>query len=146
VAQPTLFALVASSVSVSQLKGDTVVKGLIILAFGLTVRCTVAFLAVSGPRLQTKERLFTALAWIPKATVQAALGAVALEEARSEVHLDMGHDVLAICLLAILVAAPIGAAIVAITGPRLLTSQDAEQGLSVSKSCEASASNLISVA
>jgi hypothetical protein len=47
------------------------------------VRFLAATAAMGGTTLTTKERLFVGLAWIPKATVQAALGPAALELALS---------------------------------------------------------------
>ena len=43
------------------------------LVIGLTIRVIVSFLAVLGGNLTTKERLFVALAWLPKATVQGSV-------------------------------------------------------------------------
>ena len=49
---------------------------------GLVVRLIVSQLAVLGGDLSLKERLFVALAWLPKATVQAAIGPIALDKAK----------------------------------------------------------------
>ena len=46
------------------------------------VRLIVSQLAVLGGDLSLKERLFVALAWLPKATVQAAIGPIALDKAK----------------------------------------------------------------
>lgn len=48
---------------------------------GLTVRMVVAYLTVVGTDLNVKERIFIPLAWFPKATVQAAIGAIAYDTA-----------------------------------------------------------------
>jgi len=84
------------------------------------VRCGAAYLAVGGRGLRWQERLFTALAWMPKATVQAAIGAIALDEARDQREQEMGRDVLAIAVLSILCTAPAGAIAISTLGPRLL--------------------------
>ena len=47
------------------------------------VRLIVSQLAVLGGDLSLKERLFVALAWLPKATVQAAIGPIALDKAKN---------------------------------------------------------------
>ena len=49
---------------------------------GLVVRLIISQLAVLGGDLSLKERLFVALAWLPKATVQAAIGPIALDKAK----------------------------------------------------------------
>lgn len=120
VAQPLLFGLVGAAVSVKELEPRIVGLGLCILACSLTTRCCVTFLAVGCHGLRWQERLFTALAWMPKATVQAAIGAIALDNAETDREKEMGRDILAIAVLSILCTAPLGAAIISVTGPRLL--------------------------
>ena len=61
---------------------STVCWGSLILLSGLSARILAAFGAVSGGKNNIKEKLFVSLAWLPKATVQAALGPVALGKAR----------------------------------------------------------------
>ena len=124
VAQPLLFGLIGAAVALDVLEPSYVWSGLVILAVGLIVRLVVTYAAVSGDRFSTRERGFIALAWIPKATVQAAIGALALDAARqtnagaqAEIH---GTQVVTIAVLAILVTAPIGAVAIAWTGPRWL--------------------------
>jgi len=119
-AQPLLFGLVGSAVDVGSLEARVVGLGLAMLACGLAARCTVAYLAVGGQGLRWQERLFTAVAWMPKATVQAAIGAVALDEATNAREEEMGRDVLAIAVLSIICTAPVGAIAISILGPRLL--------------------------
>ena len=48
----------------------------------MSARIIAAYGAVSGGKNNLKEKLFVSLAWLPKATVQAALGPVALGKAR----------------------------------------------------------------
>lgn len=55
---------------VSELDIGTVGWGLVTLAIGLVFRMTTSFFVVMGGNLNVKERLFVALAWVPKATVQ----------------------------------------------------------------------------
>ena len=66
---------------ISKLDPATVGYGLLVLVVGLSVRVVVSFFSVLGGGLTTKERLFVALAWLPKATVQAAIGGVAFDAA-----------------------------------------------------------------
>ena len=61
---------------------STVGWGTLVLLAGLSSRTIAAYLAVSGGKNNRKEKLFVSLAWLPKATVQAALGPVALGKAK----------------------------------------------------------------
>lgn len=47
-----------------------VVHGIIVILVGLAVRCPVTAAVASGGGINVKERLFIAIAWLPKATVQ----------------------------------------------------------------------------
>nr|CAD7595160.1 unnamed protein product [Timema genevievae] len=88
------------------------------------VRVLVCFLVTLGGTLNIKEKFFVAIAWFPKATVQAALGPVALDIARKQSMSDeiqtLASQVLTISVLSILVTAPLGAMAISLTGPRLL--------------------------
>ena len=118
----------------SELESETVGLGIAVLIIGLSIRVVVSFLAVLGGDLTLKERIFVALAWLPKATVQAALGPVALDslynsdlDETSELYQErkaLGLKVLTIAVLVILITAPIGAIAITLTGPRLLNKTD----------------------
>jgi len=53
--------------------------GLVVLLLALVLRMVATYFAVSCGNLNTKEKIFMAFAWLPKATVQAALGTVQVE-------------------------------------------------------------------
>ncbi|GFN81860.1 mitochondrial sodium/hydrogen exchanger 9b2-like, partial [Plakobranchus ocellatus] len=121
--QPLLFGLIGSAVDISSLDADTVGLGIGVLFMGLAMRMCVAGLVALRSDLNMKERLFLPLAWFPKATVQAAIGAIAYDTAVDKGEEDLiphGKKVLTIAFLAILITAPIGSAIIALVGPRLL--------------------------
>lgn len=120
IAQPLLFGLVGAAVSLGDLDARLIGLGVGMLVCSLTFRCAVTFLAVGGKGLRKQERFFAALAWMPKATVQAAVGAVALDEATTDEDTAMGRDVLALAVLSILCTAPLGAVVISMAGPRLL--------------------------
>lgn len=70
-----------------------------------------------------KEKVFIALAWMPKATVQAAIGSSALDMARLRNDTELqkyGMKVLTVAVLAILLTAPVGALLIGLAGPHLL--------------------------
>ncbi|BFZ03687.1 hypothetical protein BsWGS_06726 [Bradybaena similaris] len=121
--QPLLFGLIGSAVNISSLEPDTVGFGIAILFLGLTVRMVVAYLTVVRTDLSVKERIFIPFVWFPKATVQAAIGAIAYDTALEKGATDLiplGKQILTIAVLAILIAAPIGSIFISMIGPRLL--------------------------
>ncbi|XP_029652209.1 sodium/hydrogen exchanger 9B2-like [Octopus sinensis] len=125
--QPLLFGLIGAEVEMDELNMKTIGYGIATLCVGLLFRTLVAYLAVCGTDLLRKEKLFVALAWLPKATVQAAIGSVALSTAREKKHPELeayGLTILEVAVLVILITAPIGSALVMLTGPRLLKKTD----------------------
>ena len=76
--------------------------GMILLA--LLFRSAGVALCLLGTNLNKKERLFCMIAYLPKATVQAAIGSVPLS-----MGLSCGKIVLSVAVLAILITAPLGA-------------------------------------
>ena len=69
---------------ISVLLCDCLGMGIAVLACGLTVRAIVSFIAVMGIGFNLKEKFFIPLAWLPKATVQAAIGSMALDTAKAQ--------------------------------------------------------------
>ena len=78
---------------------------------------------MAGTQLNKKERLFCVIAYLPKATVQAAIGSVPLS-----LGLPCGQLVLSVAVLAILVTAPIGAIGMDKTYRRLLAQEGGTAG------------------
>lgn len=119
----------SSSPQISRLDAATVSWGMLVLVIGLSIRVVVSFFSVVGGNLTTRERLFVALAWLPKATVQAAIGPVAFDQAirlapddpRRIEYEDLGLKILTIAVLVILITAPIGAIAIMLSAPKLLT-------------------------
>lgn len=103
VAEIMLFTLVGASVDLGYLSGAGWVI-FAVLGFVLVWRMVGVYLSMVGSPLNTRERLFCMVAYIPKATVQAAIGAIPLS-----MGLGCGEIVLAMSILAILVTAPLGA-------------------------------------
>ena len=128
-AQPLLFVLIGSSVSTTYLDARFVGEAIVILLVGLIVRLLASVACVWTPQFTLKERVFIALSWFPKATVQAAIGAVVLDTAKqqdtvSEDEVRYGEQILTIAVLSIMLTAPIGAAAIAFGGPRLLEQEE----------------------
>ncbi|XP_070308314.1 sodium/hydrogen exchanger 9B1 isoform X2 [Odocoileus virginianus] len=124
--QPVLFGLVGAEVSVASLKSNVIGVSVGTVSLALLVRISFTFVLMSCAGFNFKEKIFIALSWMPKATVQAVLGPLALEKARmSAPHLESySKDVMTVAFLAILITAPNGALIIGILGPKLLTRYD----------------------
>ena len=104
-----LFALVGASVRIDYaLSFGPVVLVVIILA--LLFRMVGVYLSVMKTKFNSKEKIFTMIAYIPKATVQAAIGGLALEAG-----LASGELILTAAVTAILVTAPLGAIFISLT-------------------------------
>jgi NhaP-type Na+/H+ or K+/H+ antiporter len=102
-AELLLFVLVGAAVDI------TVIPSIGLGAFGvilgaLFVRMLGVFAAVSKTALTVRERLFVAVSYLPKATVQAAIGSIPLV-----LDIAGGETILAVSVLAILFTAPLGA-------------------------------------
>ena len=90
--QPLLFSLIGAEIQVMEMSLSTVGWGLLVLLAGLSSRTVAAYLAVSGGENNYKEKIFVSLAWLPKATVQAALGPVALGKAKESLAKYMAEN------------------------------------------------------
>ena len=102
-AEVVLFVLVGAAVDIRYtLNAGAAAVVMILLA--LVFRAVGVCLCVAGTNLTKKERLFCAIAYLPKATVQAAIGSVPLA-----MGLSCGQIVLSVAVLAILITAPLGA-------------------------------------
>lgn len=104
VAQLLLFSLVGASVDVEYALASGGVV-LVVLAAALVWRVAGVWLSTIGGGFTRGERLFSMIAYTPKATVQAAIGAIPLS-----MGLECGELILSIAVVSILVTAPLGAA------------------------------------
>ncbi|KAM7427562.1 Sodium/hydrogen exchanger 9B2 [Porites harrisoni] len=123
--EPLLFGLVGAEVSVEYMNSKVVGMGIASLVISLIIRLIATYLGLLGNDLNLKERLFIAIAWLPKATVQAAIGSVSLDLARQkgftgQIEEDFGIQILTIAVLSILITSPIGAIGIVVAGPRML--------------------------
>ncbi|MPM76686.1 Na(+)/H(+)-K(+) antiporter GerN [bioreactor metagenome] len=113
-AEVLLFVLVGATVNISYaLKAGLTAVALIFCV--LVFRMVGVFACLIKTSLNKKERIFTALAYMPKATVQAAIGGLPLA-----MGLACGDIVLTVAVLSILITAPLGAALVDATYRKLL--------------------------
>ena len=101
-AQPLLFGLIGAAVKIAPLARAGLSYVAVILA-GQVGRTAGAFLATWRAKLTPAQRLACVLAYLPKATIQAAFAGVPLARG-----LARGEDLLAVAVLAIVITAPIG--------------------------------------
>lgn len=114
-AEILLFVLVGATVDIHYVTGAALPA--VLLIFGvLCFRMLGVFLCLLHTKLSLKERLFCMFAYMPKATVQAAIGGVPLA-----MGLACGNVVLTIAVMAILITAPLGAFLIDLTYKKLLT-------------------------
>lgn len=114
-AEIILFVLVGACVDISY-AFNAGLKALAVICLVLMVRVLGVFLCVAFSSLNFKEKLFCAISYIPKATVQAAIGGVPLA-----MGLSCGNLVLTVAVLGILITAPAGAFLMDISYRKLLT-------------------------
>ncbi|WP_026477086.1 cation:proton antiporter [Alkaliphilus transvaalensis] len=113
-AQLLLFVLVGAEVNI-YVAIDSGLIGLLIIAVGLMARSVGVLLSVAGTNLNRKEKFFCVISYVPKATVQAAIGAVPLS-----MGVASGDVILAIAVLSILITAPLGSIGIKYTSKRWL--------------------------
>ncbi len=114
-AELLLFVLVGAAVDIGYV-GQAGFTAVCLILLSLSARSIGVFLCLIKTRLNGKERLFSALSYWPKATVQAAIGGIPLA-----LGLPAGNTILAVAVLAILITAPIGAIGIDATYKKLLT-------------------------
>lgn len=102
-AEVLLFVLVGAAVDVRYVAQAGLLSVLLVLG-GLMFRMGGVFVSLLGTPLARRERLFCMIAYCPKATVQAAIGAVPLG-----LGMDSGHIILTVAVLSIMITAPLGA-------------------------------------
>lgn len=113
-AEVLLFVLVGATVNIQYALKAGVMAVLLIFCV-LLLRMTGVFVCLIKTRLNKKERVFSAFAYMPKATVQAAIGGLPLA-----MGLACGDIVLTVAVLSILITAPLGAALIDATYKKLL--------------------------
>ena len=102
-AEVFLFVLVGATVNIGYV-GKVGITALIVIVGALLFRMLGVLVCLLGTGIKGKERLFTMLAYTPKATVQAAIGGIPLS-----LGFACGETVLAVSVLAIVLTAPLGA-------------------------------------
>lgn len=102
-AEVLLFVLVGAEVNIFYITKLGFIS-IVMIFLALIIRSLGTMISISGSNLNKKEKLFTVFSYMPKATVQAAIGAVPLANG-----LSSGEIILSMAVLGILITAPIGA-------------------------------------
>jgi NhaP-type Na+/H+ or K+/H+ antiporter len=113
-AEILLFVLIGAQVNIN-VAWDSGLLGVVLIAGGLLARSIGVWLALLGSKLNNGERLFCVFSYMPKATVQAAIGAIPLS-----MGVKGGELILAIAVLSIIITAPLGAGLIRGTHTKLL--------------------------
>lgn len=117
-AEAILFVLVGAAVDI-RCAAQAGAAAVLMIALALVFRAVGVSICMLGTELNRKERLFCVIAYLPKATVQAAIGSVPLS-----MGLPCGQLVLSVAVLAILITAPLGAIGIDRTAGRLLMQEN----------------------
>lgn len=114
VAEVVLFVLVGAAVDIKYAKAGGI--SVVLLIFGvLLFRMLGVLCCLIRTELNWKERLFCMIGYMPKATVQAAIGGIPLA-----MGLSCGNIVLSVAVVAIIITAPLGAFLIDLTYKKLL--------------------------
>ncbi len=113
-AELILFVLVGAQVNI-HVAWQAGLAGSAVIVVGLLFRSAGTYVSLLGTPLDWKEKLFCVVAYVPKATVQAAIGAVPLAAGVAS-----GEVILAVAVLSILLTAPLGAVGITLLGERIL--------------------------
>lgn len=113
-AEVFLFVLVGATVNINYLK-NVGFKALLVIIAALLFRMFGVFICLLGTELSKKEKLFSMMAYTPKATVQAAIGGIPLA-----LGFACGDTVLTVAVLAIVLTAPLGAFAIDVSYKKLL--------------------------
>lgn len=114
VAEIVLFVLVGATVDLHYVV-QTGFAAVILIFCVLLFRMTGVFLCLLKTDLTVKEKLFCMIAYLPKATVQAAIGGIPLS-----LGLPCGNTVMSVAVLSILITAPLGAFLIDLSNTKLL--------------------------
>jgi NhaP-type Na+/H+ or K+/H+ antiporter len=113
-AELLLFVLVGSQVNI-HVAWEAGFAGTVVILAGLFLRSIGTYISLLGTPLDWREKTFCVVAYLPKATVQAAIGALPLAAGVAS-----GQVILAVAVLSILLTAPLGAIGIMILGEKIL--------------------------
>lgn len=116
-AEILLFVLVGATVDISYIE-KTGLNAVFLIVIALLFRVLGVFVCMIKTNLDIRERLFSMIAYTPKATVQAAIGGIPLA-----FGIASGNIILSVAVLSIIITAPIGAFLIDVTYKKFLKSE-----------------------
>lgn len=103
VAEVFLFVLVGAAVDIRYTL-EAGLPAILLIFIALAIRAIGVIVCMMGTKISLKERIFCVISYLPKATVQAAIGSIPLA-----MGLGSGNIILSVAVLGILITAPLGA-------------------------------------
>ena len=124
VLEPTMFCLIGAEVDLQNVGSSILLRAFILLSISLILRTLVAFsVAKRSTQFSNSESMFIAFSWLPKATVQAAIGSTAFDRfsaSENSAKLTPAKDILTMAVLSIFITAPLGSVLMRSTASKLL--------------------------
>lgn len=129
VAEMFLFFLVGASIEI-EYASKYILPALVLIGLSLLARSLMVYGCLVKTKLNQKERLFTVISYLPKATVQASIGGglldlgyqlLASSTQNAELVIAAGTIVLSVSVLSILITAPLSALIMNLSYKKLLS-------------------------
>jgi len=110
-----VFVMLGAQLNIN-LASTIIIPGICIVSFGLLFRSFGVYLSLLGTNLNLKEKVFSMIAYFPKATIQATLGTIPLA-----MGVASGEIIVAIAAIGIIFSGPLGSIGIRILGDKLLT-------------------------
>lgn len=126
---PLLFGIIGTQINFSTLPNGTIPKAVAIIFAGLGVRAPITYAVMHFSGFNVREKLFFALAWTPKATVQATLAALPLDQVNARIpknspeyaeNARWAEDALVTAIFCILICGTVGTISIRWLAPYLL--------------------------
>ncbi|KAK0179637.1 hypothetical protein PV327_005374 [Microctonus hyperodae] len=127
ISQPIFVGLIGAEVDFSHWSSERCILHIICIFIGLMTRSFFVILTTIKTPFSVRERIFIALSWLPKGTLQAAFAPMTLEGAqqyKDSNGISLAMDIVQMSVLAVVFLAPVGAIIMTVTGPILLNKID----------------------
>jgi solute carrier family 9B (sodium/hydrogen exchanger), member 1/2 len=144
-AEIILFAMVGAQVNF-QAAASAGFKGALLILIALIARSVGTYLCTFGAGFTWREKLFIVISYLPKATVQAAIGSAPLMVMASRgMPTAPGEIILAVAVMSIVLTAPLGAWAITWAGGALLTQDSRASGITANRAMEESEAELDTV-
>uniref|UniRef100_A0A0N4ZH88 Na_H_Exchanger domain-containing protein n=1 Tax=Parastrongyloides trichosuri TaxID=131310 RepID=A0A0N4ZH88_PARTI len=128
--EPLLFLLIGYELDFNLITTSTIVIGLIFIGVGILGRIITVFFITLSSHLSILEGIYSCIAFIPKATVQAALVPLiyqaSLESSNEKIH-NNGNIIISTCIMSIIITAPLGRLLLLSFSNICLTSDEDEE-------------------